>query len=79
MVKDGGKSIRSDDKADAILTLVAKDLNLKPHFVGGKMIPIAVDTEFHVGFDDRNYLIDLSRAMPPEKPRHDLGLKHPHL
>ncbi len=76
--QDGGKNIRSDPVGDDLLSRIAKELNVAPHYVQGKLIPIAVDTELHRGTDGRLYLVDLSRALAPETPRRDLG-KHPHL
>ncbi len=77
--QDAGVNIKSDPRADELLGKVAAHLNLAPHRVAGKTVALAVDAELHLGLDGRFYLIDLSRAMPPETPRKDLGLRHAHL
>jgi hypothetical protein len=38
------------------------------HQISGHMIPLCIDCELHQGKDGRQYLIDLSRIMPPEEP-----------
>ena len=44
-------------------------LNLKPHVVGKSEILASVgDLEGHLGRDGRYYILDFSRAFPPECP-----------
>ena len=49
-----------------------KLLNLKPHYVGSfqnrKYLWMAGDVEGHLGRDNRFYLIDFSRTLPPTQP-----------
>ena len=48
---------------------LAGKLHLASHVVGGKVLDAAGDLEAHQGTDERIYLLDTARALPPEDPR----------
>lgn len=58
----------------AVMKQAGKELNLREHYVKGKLLHAACDIEGHRGYDDRYYVVDLARTFPPEAP--DLA---PHL
>ena len=69
---NGGKHIYDADPLIAEkLKQAAIKLNLRGHLDkhGEHTLHAATDLEGHVGYDGRRYLLDFSRAMPPEYPR----------
>ncbi len=65
---DGGSTIRANDAALLRkLKEAAVFLNLKEHAVGQATLPSAADVEGHFSpTDKRHYLVDFSRALPPD-------------
>ncbi len=64
---------RENDAMNKLLELAGQQLNLKPHVCGmtpeaSKLMYSCVDLEGHEGHDDRFYLLDFSRTMPPVTP-----------
>lgn len=64
---------RENDEMNRLLESAGKKLNLKPHLCGmtlesSKLMYSCVDLEGHMGLDNRLYLLDFSRAMPPVTP-----------
>jgi len=63
---DAGKTVRTDDAVFVErMRVLAKQLHLKPHMVGGKELYSAGDVEGHLVGNER-FLLDLARSMPPE-------------
>ncbi len=65
---DGGKTIAATDTFLLVqLKAAAKILNLREHHVGRLLFTSAADLEGHFShLDGRRYLLDFSRAMPPD-------------
>lgn len=73
---NAGFNVYARPDVAAKFDLVAKRLNLKRHIFSDVAISGPVDIEVHKGEDDRLYVIDVARLMPPEAP--DLTLiPHP--
>lgn len=72
--RDAGKTVScSDPDFNEMMARAAGRLNLAEAMRGtkspGKLLHAAIDIEGHLGSDGRHYLLDFSRAMPPEAPR----------
>lgn len=71
---DGGRHVYAvDDEMNDKMQLLGQRLHLKPHLAGSTgfsqaMIYGPADIEGHRGDDDRFYLLDFQRLMPPEWP-----------
>jgi alpha-tubulin suppressor-like RCC1 family protein len=69
---DGALHVQADPKFHQVLLRAANILNCKPHVAGRgrQTVEVAspVDLEGHMGNDDKAYLVDFSRSMPPEEP-----------
>ncbi len=71
---DGGKTIkRTNLEFAGIMEEAGRRLKLRPHLCGSdkkkaKILASAADIEGHVGLDDKFYLLDFSRTMPPVQP-----------
>jgi len=70
---DGGITVHADDPfLNKQLKAFAKPYHLKKHLVGKDLAARALylpgDIEGHHGYDDRYYLLDFARLMPPEGP-----------
>jgi len=69
---DGALHVQADPKFHQVLLRAATILNCKPHVAGRgrQTVEVAspVDLEGHMGNDDKAYLVDFSRSMPPEEP-----------
>lgn len=68
---DAGRTVHSgeaDPEAAARMREAAERLHLAEHEACGKRLWSAGDVEAHLGADGRRYLLDLSRAFPPEAP-----------
>ncbi len=71
-----GRDIESGQRCPSVVPLIrglASTLGLAEHAVAdgaGRevLLCLPIDTEVHVGSDDRVYLIDLARLMPPVPP-----------
>lgn len=73
---NAGFNVYAQTEVATKFDLVAKRLNLKKHTFGDVEISGPVDIEIHRGEDQRLYVIDVARLMPPEAP--DLSLiPHP--
>lgn len=73
---NAGFNIYAQPEAANKFDFVAKRLNLKKHKFADAEISGPVDIEIHKGEDNRLYVIDVARLMPPEAP--DLTLiPHP--
>jgi hypothetical protein len=80
---DGGVSVLSSDgRVAGVVEAAAARINLAKHDVGRRRVPIAGpgDVEVHRGKDDRYYMLDFGRTMPPEAPplRGELSGGAPH-
>mmetsp|Transcript_6269 Transcript_6269/g.8328 ORF Transcript_6269/g.8328 Transcript_6269/m.8328 type:complete len:1027 (+) Transcript_6269:734-3814(+) len=68
-----GKTVHAENEVfNHKMEQMAKIIGLKPHWVGrdleySKKLCAPFDVEGHVGTDNRYYLLDFSRVMPPEK------------
>jgi hypothetical protein len=68
---DGGATVvASDARVNAVVEAAATRINLCRHAVGRRRVVIAGpgDVEVHRGKDDRLYMLDFGRTMPPEAP-----------
>lgn len=65
---NAGFNVYAQPDVAAKFDLVAKRINLKKHNFGNVEIAGPVDIEIHKGEDDRLYVIDVARLMPPEAP-----------
>lgn len=65
---NAGFNVYAQPDVAAKFDLVAKRINLKKHNFGNVQIAGPVDIEIHKGEDDRLYVIDVARLMPPEAP-----------
>ena len=70
---DGGRSVfATDAEMNGKMQLLGTKLNLKAHLAGSTlskaMIYGPADIEGHRGDDDRLYVLDFQRLMPPEWP-----------
>lgn len=70
---NGGRTVqKSDPKLNEMMKSLGEKLNLQEHRVGtritGKDLYMPGDIEVHRGLDDRYYLLDMARMMPPEAP-----------
>lgn len=70
---DGGYHVvAKDEEAVNMMRMCANDLNLSTHYVVSKKdnklveLPMAADMEVHRGRDSRLYVLDYSRAFPPQ-------------
>ena len=66
---DGGKVVHQDDpQVTAHMDKLFKIYHLKPHVISASSVVLRGpgDIEGHVGHDNRLYLLDLARMMPPE-------------
>eukprot|EP01124_Arcella_intermedia_P030339 TRINITY_DN6621_c0_g1_i1.p1 TRINITY_DN6621_c0_g1~~TRINITY_DN6621_c0_g1_i1.p1 ORF type:complete len:940 (+),score=237.22 TRINITY_DN6621_c0_g1_i1:126-2822(+) len=72
---DGGKTINCDENVAAIMQKAGKLLNLLEHKIGKTNVSIIGpgDIEIHKGTDDRLYVVDLGRLMPPEGASSPVG------
>ncbi|PRP87129.1 hypothetical protein PROFUN_01391 [Planoprotostelium fungivorum] len=76
---DGGTTMHnSDEILDGLMRTAADRLHLVSHVSGvkeKKVIHGPGDIEGHLGHDDRYYVVDFGRVMPPEDPgqSHDLN------
>jgi len=71
---NGGRTVqKSDPKLNEIMKDLGAQLNLQEHRVGtritGKDLYMPGDIEVHRGLDDRYYILDMARMMPPEAPQ----------
>jgi hypothetical protein len=70
--RDAGKTVQKSNEAFNLeMEKLGARLNLKQHRVGQidpKIIVGPVDIEGHIGSDDKWYIIDTARLMPPEAP-----------
>lgn len=78
---DAGRTVHSDDPvaADA-MQQAGSLLGLKPHVVGrgdgplgAKEMAVCCDIEVHKGKDDRLYVLDTARLLPPEEPHREVS------
>ena len=66
---DGGVTVLARDATLLRkMRFAASALNVASHRVRGVTLHSAADVEGHLGRDGRHYLIDCSRALPPEHP-----------
>eukprot|EP01125_Pyxidicula_operculata_P022245 TRINITY_DN898_c1_g1_i1.p1 TRINITY_DN898_c1_g1~~TRINITY_DN898_c1_g1_i1.p1 ORF type:complete len:1793 (+),score=365.55 TRINITY_DN898_c1_g1_i1:43-5379(+) len=65
---DGGRTIVADETISEIMKDVGRLLNLREHVCSDKSIIGPGDIEVHLGKDNRYYVIDFGRLMPPEAP-----------
>jgi len=62
-----------------MMSHAAKILNLKGEFIWNVnkahriQLHTSCDVEGHVGYDDRYYIVDTARAMPPATPRKEFA------
>jgi hypothetical protein len=73
---DGGVTVHDDDPfLSKQLKTFAKGYHLKKHIVGkdvgARALYLPGDIEGHRGHDDRYYLLDFARLMPPEAPSNE--------
>jgi len=72
---DGGKTVHDDiDEVNEMMKKAAKKINIAGHYVGAKSSNKNVtlyscgDIECHQGKDERYYILDTHRVMPPMSP-----------
>lgn len=66
---DGGKTVHADLlPVNALMASAARMMNLKAHRVQNVLICAPADIEVHQGSDNRYYVLDTARVMPPERP-----------
>jgi len=66
---DAGETVHtSSPDLNTVMQYLAQMLHLAPHKVKDKVLFAAGDVEGHQGPDNRKYLLDLGRYMPPENP-----------
>lgn len=66
---DGGTTVqKGHPELASRMESLFHSLNLKKHHIGSSGVELAGpgDAEGHVGFDDRFYVLDFARLMPPE-------------
>lgn len=79
---DYGHTMHAENKKlGAKMRIAARKLNIKPHRCGvskahSQVLPSPADLEGHVGGDNRTYLLDFSRVMPPEFPKPGIKMAH---
>ena len=75
---DAGKTIHDNPKLCGMMATAAQKLNLAPHICGssGTLLSSAADIEGHIGTDNRYYLLDFSRSMPPTTPDQSIPQSH---
>mmetsp|Transcript_23379 Transcript_23379/g.29801 ORF Transcript_23379/g.29801 Transcript_23379/m.29801 type:complete len:792 (-) Transcript_23379:13-2388(-) len=71
---DGGRTVhRSITELNTMMERLGKKLHLKEHKTGsrsgGRNLYMPGDIEVHLGMDNRYYMIDVARLMPPEAPK----------
>lgn len=71
---DCGKTVHADNpEFNQVMKQVAAKINLKGHVTGcgpsSRYLYAPGDIEGHLGLDNRFYLIDFARLMPPEAPK----------
>ena len=71
---DGGQTIVNKvEEFSGMMAEMSGQLNLKRHVCGAKkgktmVLDSAADVEGHLGLDEKFYLLDFSRTMPPVRP-----------
>ena len=67
---DGGKTIHNDNMYvnNTFSYVLQNGLHLKEHIVGNKKLCGPADLEGHLGYDNRYYVLDYARLLPPESP-----------
>lgn len=65
---NGHSCVNTDVEAETLTGLVCSCLGLKPHRVHDVVVPACGDLEVHRGTDNRLYVLDFARVLPPEGP-----------
>lgn len=79
---DSGMTIhKAHPQLNAIMKEASQLLNIKEHMCGvvkatSQSLCAPADLEGHLGTDGRFYLLDFSRAMPPERPKRGVKMAH---